>query len=34
MSKLAAERFALENDLYLDEVVNYFRGVELEEESD
>lgn len=28
MSNAAAERFAIENDLELDEVINFFKGVD------
>ena len=28
MNKVSAEKFALENDLELDEVINLFRGVD------
>lgn len=34
MNKVSAEKFALENDLELDEVINLFRGVDKDPEDD
>lgn len=34
MNKVSAEKFALENDLELEEIINFFRGVDNSSDED